>query len=44
MAVGEHDPVVPGTGEVVGGCGHLPAAEDPEAVAELLRTFFRGVR
>ncbi|TCO50292.1 3-oxoadipate enol-lactonase [Kribbella antiqua] len=52
VAAGEHDPVVtaeqaavPGAAVVLlTGCGHLPAAEDPRAVASLLRTFFRGAR
>jgi pimeloyl-ACP methyl ester carboxylesterase len=44
VAVGEHDPVVDLTGTVLAGCGHLPAAEDPQAVATLLTTFFRGAR
>jgi pimeloyl-ACP methyl ester carboxylesterase len=44
MAVGEHDPVVPAAGVELAGCGHLPAAEDPQAVAMLLREFFRGVK
>jgi 3-oxoadipate enol-lactonase len=52
VATGEHDPVVtaeqaavPGTAvEVLNGCAHLPAAEDPQAVASLLRTFFSEVR
>ena len=44
MAVGEHDPVVPPAGVELAGCGHLPAAEDPHAVATLLKAFFRGAR
>jgi pimeloyl-ACP methyl ester carboxylesterase len=49
VAVGEHDPVVtPHAGCVLlADCGHLPAAEDPSAVAGLLRAFFttqRGAR
>ncbi len=44
MAVGEHDPVVPMAGVELAGCGHLPAAEDPHAVATLLKAFFRGAR
>jgi pimeloyl-ACP methyl ester carboxylesterase len=49
VAVGEHDPVVTADAGVVllAGCGHLPAAEDPRAVATLLRAFFttqRGAR
>jgi pimeloyl-ACP methyl ester carboxylesterase len=27
---------------VIPGCGHLPPAEDPAAVAELLTSFFRS--
>jgi pimeloyl-ACP methyl ester carboxylesterase len=47
VAVGEHDPVVSVEGVMLAGCGHLPAAEDPQAVATLLRAFFttqRGAR
>jgi pimeloyl-ACP methyl ester carboxylesterase len=57
VAAGEHDQVVgpdevrgavPGaTFAVLPGCGHLPPAEDPAAVAALLTTFFgtqRGAR
>jgi pimeloyl-ACP methyl ester carboxylesterase len=44
MAVGEHDPVVPRAGIELADCGHLPAAEDPHAVATLLKAFFRGAR
>ena len=48
-AAGQHDPVVPpgqarsGTHDefaVLPGCGHLPPAEDPAAVADLLTGFF----
>jgi pimeloyl-ACP methyl ester carboxylesterase len=44
VALGEHDPVVPpGEGSrVLAGCGHLPPAEDPGAVATLLADFFAG--
>jgi len=47
VAVGEHDSVVSSAGVELAGCGHLPAAEDPHAVATLLRAFFttqRGAR
>ncbi len=49
VAIGKHDPVVTVDDDcvVLDGCGHLPAAEDPGAVATLLREFFttqRGVR
>jgi pimeloyl-ACP methyl ester carboxylesterase len=55
VAAGEHDPVVtaeqaavPGVAvALLAGCGHLPAAEDPNAMATLLRAFFtrqRGMR
>jgi pimeloyl-ACP methyl ester carboxylesterase len=38
VLVGEHDVVVSteGADHVLGGCGHLPPAEDPAAVAEVL--------
>jgi pimeloyl-ACP methyl ester carboxylesterase len=51
VAAGQHDPVVP-PGQarsvasdaftVIPGCGHLPPAEDPAAVADLLTSFFRS--
>ena len=51
VALGEHDPVVTiddvPEATMLAGCGHLPAAEDPSAVATLLRAFFttqRGAR
>jgi len=46
VALGEHDPVVPpGAGSrVLAGCGHLPPAEDPRAVATVLADFFVGHR
>jgi 3-oxoadipate enol-lactonase len=49
VAAGQHDPVVPpeqarsvapDAFAVIPGCGHLPPAEDPAAVAELLTSFF----
>ena len=51
LAAGQHDPVVPPAQArsvesdafaVIPGCGHLPPAEDPAAVAELLTGFFRS--
>jgi pimeloyl-ACP methyl ester carboxylesterase len=51
VAAGQHDPVVPpeqarsgmpDAFAVIPGCGHLPPAEDPAAVAELLTSFFRS--
>jgi pimeloyl-ACP methyl ester carboxylesterase len=51
VALGKHDPVVTvddmADAVLLAGCGHLPAAEDPGAVATLLRAFFttqRGAR
>jgi pimeloyl-ACP methyl ester carboxylesterase len=53
VVAGQHDPVVPPeqarTGApdefaVLPGCGHLPPAEDPAAVADLLAKFFRSDR
>jgi len=54
VAAGEHDVVVPpeqgraaapdATFEVLRGCGHLPPAEDPAAVAALLADFFTTQR
>jgi pimeloyl-ACP methyl ester carboxylesterase len=44
VALGEHDTVVPSSAgsRVLTGCGHLPPAEDPAAVATLLADFFVG--
>ena len=53
VVAGQQDPVVPpelartGTPDefaVLPGCGHLPPAEDPAAVADLLARFFRPDR
>jgi 3-oxoadipate enol-lactonase len=53
VVAGQHDPVVPPEQArsavpdefaVLPGCGHLPPAEDPAAVADLLTRFFRPVR
>jgi pimeloyl-ACP methyl ester carboxylesterase len=53
VAAGQHDPVVP-PGQarsaapdafaVIPGCGHLPPAEDPAAVAGLLTSFFTSAK
>jgi len=53
VAAGQHDPVVP-PGQarsvaadafaVIPGCGHLPPAEDPAAVADLLTSFFTSAK
>lgn len=53
IAAGEHDPVVP-PGQaraaapdafaVIPGCGHLPPAENPPAVADLLTRFCRSAK
>ena len=51
LAAGQHDPVVPPAQArsvesdafaVIPGCGHLPPAEDPPAVADVLTGFFRS--
>jgi 3-oxoadipate enol-lactonase len=53
VAAGQHDPVVPpeqarsgmpDAFAVIPGCGHLPPAEDPAAVAELLTSFFGSAK
>ena len=53
VAAGQHDPVVPpgqarsGAPDafaVLPGCGHLPPAEDPAAVADLLTSFFKSAQ
>jgi 3-oxoadipate enol-lactonase len=53
VAAGQHDPVVPpeqarsvapDAFAVIPGCGHLPPAEDPAALAELLTSFFRSAK
>jgi pimeloyl-ACP methyl ester carboxylesterase len=53
VVAGQHDPVVPpeqarsGVPDefaVLPGCGHLPPAEDPAAVADLLTRFFRSAK
>ena len=52
-AAGQHDPVVspgqarsaaPDAFAVLPGCAHLPSAEDPAAVADLLASFFRSAK
>ncbi|MFS8097701.1 alpha/beta fold hydrolase [Lentzea alba] len=46
VLVGEHDVVVSAEGadHVLGGCGHLPPAEDPAAVATVLMKVFEETR
>ena len=53
VAAGQHDPVVPpeqarsvapDAFAVIPGCGHLPPAEDPAAVADLLASFFKSAK
>jgi len=53
VVAGQHDPVVPPEQArsaapdefaVLPGCGHLPPAEDPAAVADLLTRFFRSAK
>ena len=53
VAAGEHDSVVPpdqartaapDAFAVIPGCGHLPPAEDPAAVADLLASFFKSAK
>ena len=53
VAAGQHDGVVPpeqarsgvpGAFAVIPGCGHLPPAEDPATVADLLTSFFRSAK